>query len=119
LANQRYRINAYKQIEQPGYEYDPNGTNHPDIDVSEYFEPSYTTDPFYWIPKGIFEELIDNGDPTFTLVNDQVLGFPTVQIFYSYESDVTSVPAYKARFIQQNPGNQTSQITNLFASYNY
>ena len=27
------------------------------------------------------------------------------------------MPQYRARFIQQNPGNQTANVTNLFAQY--
>jgi len=31
LADQRYGVNAYNQIEQPDVAYLSNGTNHPDI----------------------------------------------------------------------------------------
>jgi len=120
LADQRYGVNAYNQSEQPGLEYNPTGTNHPDIDVLEYFVPTYNLDPFKWIPKGLMEDLMDNTtEPLSTGVNDQVYGFTIAQIFAALQSDVTSVPAYKARLIQQNPGYQTSQVTSLFASYNY
>ena len=86
----------------------------------EYFKPSYTTDPFYWIPKGLMEDLIDNGEPTFTLVNDQVSGYTISQIFGALQSDVTSVPQFQARLLQQNPGNITNTYMNsLFASYGY
>lgn len=94
-------------------------TNHQDIGVLEYFTPGLLTNPFHWIPKGLMYDLMDNGEPPQTLVNDLVSGFTIAQIFAALQSDVTSVPAYKARLIQQNPGNQITQINNLFASYNY
>lgn len=120
LADQRYGVNASCHIEQPGHTFCPNGTNHPHIDVLENFIPSLTADPFQWIPKGLMEDLMDNGaEPSQTLVTDQVSGFSISQIFSALQSDITTVPTYRARFIQQNPGNQTTQITALFASYNY
>ena len=85
----------------------------------ENFNPNLVSAPFHWIPKGLMYDLIDNGEPPSTGVIDQVSGFTIAQIFAALQSDVTSVPAYKARLIQQNPGNQTTQITTLFASYDY
>ena len=119
LADQRYGVNASCHIEQPGHTFCPNGTNHPHIDVLENFDPNYTPDPFSWIPKGLMEDLIDN-TPTETFpVIDNVNGFTIAQLFNALQSDVTTIPAYRARFIQQNPGNQTTNVTSLFAQYHY
>ena len=52
-------------------------------------------------------------------VTDNVSGFTISQLFNALQSDVTSVQQYRARFIQQNPNNQTTNITNLFAQYHY
>jgi hypothetical protein len=95
------------------------GTNHPDIDVLEYFKPGLLTNPFHWIPKGLMEDLIDNTPNEVFPVIDNVSGFTISQLFNALQSDVTSVQQYRARFIQQNPNNQTTNITNLFAQYHY
>jgi hypothetical protein len=122
LADQRYGVNANCQTEQLT-SYCPNPpalTSHPHIDVLENYVPTLQADPFRWIPKGLMLDLMDNTiEPAQTLVNDQVFGYTIQQIFAALQSDITTVPAYRARLIQQNPGNQTAQVTNLFASYNY
>jgi hypothetical protein len=129
LADQRYGIKASCTYEGQQYKYCPNVSAnpapHPHIDVLEFFVPNYTPDPFHWIPKGLMEDLIDNTtEPPSTGVNDQVSGFTIAQIFSALQSDVTTVQQYKARLILQNPNttnnpNLSTQITNLFASYNY
>lgn len=77
--------------------------------------------PFYWIPKGLMEDLMDNGEPTATTkVNDLVSGYTINQIFTALQSDVTSLSQYKARLLQQNPGNTSNNNLNaLFTSYGY
>ena len=121
FADQRYGVLGSCQFEQKGgFSYCPGGGAHPHIDVLENYIPTLGTDPFHWIPKGIMEDLIDIGEPTAnTLVNDQVSGFSIQQIFSALQSDIVSMPQYRSRFIQQNPGNQTTAITNLFVSYGY
>ncbi len=122
LAEQRYGITASCQNEQIGnFTFcNNNFTGHPHLDVLENFVPTLQADPFKWIPKGLMRDLMDNTtEPSQTLVNDQVINYSIQQIFAALQSDITSVSGYKARLIQQNPGNQTTQVTNLFASYNY
>lgn len=63
--------------------------------------------------------MIDVQNETSIPVNDQVSGFTNAQLFNSIQSDVKSVQQYKLRFQQQNPNNQTIQITNLFSQYGY
>ena len=128
LADQRYGTLGSCHSEQVGgFSYCPNpptNTAHPNIDVQEAFNPNLTADPFRWIPKGLIQDLMDNGEPAVTLVNDQVSGFTISQIFASFQTDVITVQQYKARLITQNPNTVTNpnlsfQISNLFASYNY
>ena len=57
--------------------------------------------------------------PAETIVNDQVNGFTTQQMFNALQSDVTTLQQYRSRFIQQNPNNQTNAVTNLFGQYHY
>ena len=63
---------------------------------------------------------MDNGEPTNTLVNDQVSGYTIGQIFAALQSDVTTVSQYKARLLQQNSGNTINGNLNaLFTSYGF
>jgi hypothetical protein len=55
-----------------------------------------------------------------TKVTDQVSGYTIQKIFAALQSDVSSIPQFKARLLQQNPNNPTNgQITALFTSYGY
>jgi hypothetical protein len=128
LADQRYGVNASCANEGQQYSYCPNPndipplTKHLHIDVLEYFFPNYSSDNFRWIPKGLMEDLMDTGEPSYyTLVNDQVSGITISQLFAALQSDVTTVSQYKARLLQQLNANNTltTNINNLFASYNY
>ena len=89
------------------------------LNALESFDPNYTPDPFHWIPKGLMEDMIDNTPNEIRPIIDNVSGFTISQLFDALQSDVTSVPQYRARFIQQNPNNQTIEITNLFGQYHY
>jgi hypothetical protein len=124
LAEQRYGTNANSQTEQTGNTFFAGGVAHPHINVLEGFIPNLTADPFRWIPKGLMQDLMDNGEVFGTGVNDQVSGFTISQIFNAIQSDIATVQQYRARFITQNPNpitnpNQSTQITALFVSYNY
>jgi hypothetical protein len=118
LADQRYSVRGSCQTEQSGLSYCPGFGARPHIDVLEGFNPNLTFDPFRWIPKGLMEDIIDN-TPTETVVNDQVSGFTISQIFNALQSDITTLPQYKARFLLQNNNAQQVQINTLFTSYNY
>ena len=128
LADQQYGVSSSCHAEQTdangfGIAFCPNpptNTDHANILVLENFNPTLSSDPFRWIPKGLMEDMMDIGEPTSTYpVNDQVSGFSIAQLFNALQSDISSVTAYKTRIIQQNPGNQTTQVGNLFSSYNY
>ena len=69
---------------------------------------------------GLMLDLNDNIEfPTFTHVTDQVSGYTIQQIFSALQSDVTSIPLYKARLIQLYGTLQQSQVNTLFTSYGY
>lgn len=122
LANQKYNvenINPTKGdfqvvVQQNGY----IGT---DLVALENFIPNLPADPFKWIPKGLMLDLMDNGEPfPITQVNDNVSGYTIQQLFAAMQSDITTVAQYRARLVQQNPNNPTSnQISALFTSYNF
>jgi hypothetical protein len=116
LAQQRYATTASCQKEQVGgATYCGNNAN---INVLENFNPNLSSDLFKWIPKGLMEDLMDYTNEI-NPITDNVQGFSIQQIFAALQSDVTSVTAYRDRFIQQNPGNQSQQITDLFGQYHY
>jgi len=88
----------------------------------ENFNPNYTSDPFRWIPKGLYYDLLDTRNETKATggpVDDYVLGFTNQQFFNAFSSSIKDVSSYKTNLISQNPGNQTTQVTNLFQQYGY
>ncbi|MDE3184782.1 MAG: hypothetical protein KGM16_15295 [Bacteroidota bacterium] len=118
LADQQYGLNAYNEYEgQLGYGHTPNA--HTNIEVLENWDPNYTDDVFNWIPVGLMEDLMDDTPNEIFPVTDNVSGFSVSQLFDALQPDVTSVQQYRARLIQQNPNNQTANITSLFAQYHY
>jgi hypothetical protein len=52
-------------------------------------------------------------------VIDNVSGYTQQKFFNALQSDVISIPLYKARLLQQNNNNQQSNVDILFQSYNY
>ena len=99
-------------------------TCHPHIDVEENFNPNLGTDPFKWVPQGLYQDLRDN-TPNETLanlnfVNDAVTGFTNAQMFAGFQSNIFTLQDYRVKLIQQNPTISTSgNITNLFLQYHY
>ena len=121
LADQRYGVNNSSKVIEQGIEYNNNNpitglSSH--LNLLEDFNPGRTYDPFHWIPKGLMYDLMDTRNESVPVV-DGVSNFTIAQIFNALQADVTSLQQYRTRFEQQNPGNQTTQITNLFAQYGY
>jgi hypothetical protein len=59
-------------------------TNHPDIDVLENWNPNYTYDPFRWIPKGLMEDMIDNTNENYPII-DGISGLTISQLFAGFK----------------------------------
>ena len=125
LANQRYGLQSSDAAWQ-GTNFQNNNpinglSSH--LNLLENFDPNLVTDPFRWIPLGLMEDLIDlrnETNPITDNVSSTALGqFTIAQLFNALQSDVTTVPQYRIRFIQQNSGNQSTAITNLFGQYHY
>lgn len=124
LADQRYGIgSSSKVVGQGGYPYNKNDpvvglSSH--LNLLEDFDPSRTGDPFHWIPKGLMYDLMDTrNEPGPHPVVDGVSNFTIAQLFNALQSNVTTLQQYRVTFQQQNTGNQTIPITNLFAQYGY
>jgi hypothetical protein len=96
------------------------GSSH--LNYLEDFSPFRTGDPFRWIPNGLFYDLVDDRndrgfDPT--AIIDAVSGYTSQQFFNALETDITSLPAYKQRLLQQNNNAQAPQVIQLFGQYNF
>ena len=100
-------------------------TNDLDIPLNAYlnslerFDPNLPDDVHRWIPKGLLYDLMDGrNDASFPII-DQVNGFTISDCFAALQTDITSIPAFKQRFVSQHLGNQTTQINELFTRYHY
>ncbi|MEJ7693184.1 hypothetical protein [Daejeonella sp.] len=124
LADRQYGTSAGCQIEQDGGSLwcNSSGTGHPHLDVLEAFNPNLQSDPFQWIPQGLFHDLRDTSNeikPNTGPVNDGVSGYTNSQFFNAFQSDIFSLQDYRNKLLLQNGNNQGSQVTSLFSEYNY
>jgi hypothetical protein len=89
------------------------------LNLLEDFSPSRITDPFHWIPQGLFYDMIDARNENSPVV-DQVSGYYTNQkLFNAFSSSITTLGAYKTNLLNQNGNNQSTQVTSLFSQYGY
>ena len=89
------------------------------LNALEGFNPLRTTDPFYWIPQGLFYDLRDpRNDLGFPLI-DEVSNYTNQQMFSALSSSTTSLPTYKTNLLTLNNNNQSTQVTSLFFRYGY
>ena len=106
--------------DQQGRNY--NGTGHPHLDAEENFDPNLSSDPFKWIPQGLFYDLWDNRndfifDPT--MVDDQVSGYTNTQMFNAFQSNIYTLQDYKTKLLQTTTNPTSPFVTNLFNQYHY
>lgn len=120
LADQRYGYHSSPQYQQQMWYYNnsPISGLSSHLNLLENFDPNNINDPFHWIPQGLMYDLMDIGNEGIPVI-DNVSGFTIQQLFSPLQSDVYTLQQYKDRLQQQNPGNQTTQITDLFAQYGY
>lgn len=122
LADQRYGLSS-AQADEQGIGYlnnNPVALLSSHLNLLEDFDPSRTGDPFRWIPKGLMYDLMDaRNELGLHPVVDGVSNFTIAQLFSALQSNVTTLQQYRVTFQQQNAGNQTIPITNLFAQYGY
>jgi len=84
--------------------------------VIEDFDSGRLNDPFRWIPQGIYYDLFDNRNESSPVI-DNVQGYTNLQFFNALDNDVTSLQAYRVRYLAENGFNQA--VVDLFAEYNY
>ncbi|MEO6358137.1 MAG: hypothetical protein ABIU77_04415 [Ferruginibacter sp.] len=124
MADKTYGTSASCQKEQRGASptCNFNATGHPHIDVEENFNPNLGTDPFKWIPQGVYQDLRDNTNEILPLgfVNDNVSNFTNQQMAAAFQSNIFTLQDYKAKLILLNPTNTTiAQVNNFFVQYHY
>jgi hypothetical protein len=97
------------------------------INLLEDFNPRRTVDdPFWWIPKGLYYDLIDNrndltANPLNVRVplNDNVTGYTNLQFFNALDGDINNLPAYRVRLLGENGNNQAAGVNTIFTFYGY
>ena len=109
------------QYEQPGKPFNNSSTASSHINVLEGFDPNYSTDPFDWIPQGLYEDLRDATNET-NPITDNVSGYYTNQMFFTaFSSSITTMQGFRTNLLNQNTGTsaQATQVTALFNQYHY
>jgi len=89
------------------------------LNLLESFDPKKTTDPFHWIPQGLFYDLLDPANETGVPVLDQVSGYTNQQMFNAFQSNIVTLQDYRARLLQTTTNSTSVYVTNLFNQYNY
>ena len=129
LTNSRYGTQSPQFIEQGiGYTNgNPAATLNSNLNLLEDFNPRRTVnDPFWWIPQGLYYDLIDNrNDLTVDPLNvrvpldDSVIGYTNSQFFNALDADIDNLPAYRVRLLNENANNQAAGVNTIFTFYGY
>lgn len=72
-----------------------------------------------WIPWGMHHDLIDTGEPTVTLITDQVSGYTINGIFKGFHNGSTTVQQLKAAILANNNNSQALQVNTLVTGYGW
>ena len=125
IADAAYGTNASPAVIQYGsgqarwrYNEDISGKSSYWAALEDY-DPNWTPDPSRWMPIGVLHDLMDDRVEAGFPVIDNVSGYSQQKFFNALQSDVISIPLYKARLLQQNNNNQQSNVDILFQSYNH
>ena len=85
----------------------------------EYQKPSDTSISNYWIPRGMYYDLTDTGEPGTTGVIDNANLYTPAMIFQSLNSNVLSVGQFKTDLLGRNSNLQSLQVNQLVQNYGY
>ncbi len=102
-----------------------NGNPVPDLNSNlnllEDFDPinRRVIDPFWWIPQGLYYDMFDVRNETGTPIIDGVSNYNNQQFFNALDNDISNLPAFRGRLLNENGNSQNIQVTNLFGQYGY
>jgi len=82
-------------------------------------KPSDTSNSNYWIPKGLYYDLTDTGEPSSTGVVDNANLYTPAMIFQSLNSGVLTVGQFKTDLLARQNNLQSTQVNQLVQSYGY
>lgn len=85
----------------------------------ELQKPSDTSNSNYWIPKGLYYDLTDTGEPSSTGVVDNANLYTPAMIFQSLNSGVLTVGQFKTDLLARQNNLQSNQVNQLVQSYGY
>ncbi len=127
LTNARYGVQS-PQFNEQGIGYVNNapvpGLNS-NLNLLEDFNPRRTIDdPFWWIPQGVYYDLIDDRNDRDALIprvdlNDNVTGYTNLQFFNALDANINNLPAYRVRLLNENANNQAAGVNTIFTFYDY
>jgi hypothetical protein len=95
------------------------------LNLLEDFSPNRkNVDPFWWIPQGLYYDLIDNRNDNFQFplrvqLDDQVSGYSNSKFFNALDTDITTLQDYRARLLSENSNDQATGVTAIFNYYGY
>ena len=95
------------------------------VNMLEDFNPRRTVeDPFFWIPQGLYYDLLDNrNDFNFNTarvpLNDNVVGYTNQQFFNALDDDINNLPNYRIRLLNENGNNQAVNVNTISNFYGY
>lgn len=72
-----------------------------------------------WIPWGMHHDLIDSGEPSITLITDQVSGYTINGIFKGFHQGATNVQNLRAAILSNNGNSQATQVNSLVTGYGW
>jgi len=85
----------------------------------EFQKPSDTSNPNYWIPRGLYYDLTDTGEPSSTGVVDNVNSYTPAMIFQSLNTNVLTVGQFRTDLLSRQNNLQSTQVNQLVQSYGY
>ncbi len=126
LATKKYGAISPQFIEQGNaYNFDAPVLNlSSNLNLLEDFSPNRTNDPFRWIPQGLFYDLFDdrndrNAIPRRIDLDDNVNSYTNQHLFEAIDGDITNIPAYRIRLLQENANRDAAGVITIFSFYNY
>lgn len=93
------------------------------MNLLEDFSPLRTVDdPFWWIPQGLYYDLLDNRNDLFGLplrvpLDDLVDVYTNQQFFNALDADINNLPAFRLRLLNENSNSQVAGVNTIFTFY--